>query len=356
MAGGGAWSPASVSWSRRLLPQCLFQRDWNLRPSPTLDFSHPVLVIMEKSDHEREAKRGGEVDTVVAPPLFPVSHTYLAQLPIAVMSNDSANLRTGSVFTVKACRYTVHSANRRRPPPSEPPTLLLHFVFLRHNPKTEFYHNIFLWLLRVVRLFIIYFWWNGASDDWPEITGVKSPLDAAVLVGLPHLLIFYIRKKKSKLYVQLFKTINSFQHSITSAGFFFFLEMTVLTVSNVSSNWHDNQSNKLFKKHKSNTTSSSTLEREVTIYAAFLPSFIVSSFLPSFLSSCHVPLSLLPINAQYFMHLLFNAVKGIMLNIVLILCWGVAMDENSRGKGSVCLEASEKTEGDVRLKVISVSQ
>lgn len=117
-----------------------FQRDWSLRPSPTLEFSHPVLVKWRNIIMREKPKEGEECVQLQPLPLSLCLTRTCALLPIAVMSHCSANQRTGSVFTVKACRCTVPSANQRRPPSSEPPTLSLHFVFLRHNPETEYYH------------------------------------------------------------------------------------------------------------------------------------------------------------------------------------------------------------------------
>lgn len=179
IAGGGAWSPASVSWSRQLFPQCLSRGIGTSDLLPLWSLLWLVLVIMEKHDNEGGAKREAGADTVLAPPPFSLCLTCThALLPIAVTSHDSANLRSGSVFTVKACRCTVPSANQRRPPPSEPPTSFLHFVFSRHNPETEFYH----WQqyfsttpAYCVSFLFIYCWlidFNLNGD-----LGVKSPLD-----------------------------------------------------------------------------------------------------------------------------------------------------------------------------------
>lgn len=199
MTGGGAWSPASVSRSRPPAASVPFRRDWNLQPSPTLELATLCWSLRRNMMVTVGAKRGGGVCTGVAPPPLPMTSHVPCTAPCR---GDVTWLRQTEDWFCLHCEnlpLTVPSANQRRPPPLQAASVVVALclfcvAILNMNFTTD--SNIFLWRLRVVRLFIYLLlvkwckWWLTGDCGCEISFGCSCSLRSSTPFG------FYVRMRK----------------------------------------------------------------------------------------------------------------------------------------------------------------
>lgn len=176
MAGGGAWSPASVSWSRRLLPQCLSRGIETSDLLPLWSLATLYWSLWRNSTMREKPKEGEECIQLWPLPLPCVSHVpvhcFLSQW--CHMTLPTWGLVLSSLWKPAAALFLQPIGGGHRPPSRQHCcTLSFCVTILKQTFATD--SNIFLRILRVVCLFIYLLlvkWWEQwlTGDYWCEIS------------------------------------------------------------------------------------------------------------------------------------------------------------------------------------------